>query len=167
MGVSFVAIDLIHDPQSLADRLLQRASKGGEPFLFRLLILHLVARLVGRHELQVLNLHPFLMKYLIPTQHEVTKVLACLVESSHPQVPPDELRPVVLHVMKTFVTESQAAEVIEVGLNGIREISARAVNILTEEELADLADFRRNKRKGVAMAARSHINTYRELHPQL
>mmetsp|Transcript_85216 Transcript_85216/g.182645 ORF Transcript_85216/g.182645 Transcript_85216/m.182645 type:complete len:693 (+) Transcript_85216:1-2079(+) len=166
-GISFVAIDLIHDPQSLADRLLQRANKGGEPFLFRLLILHLVARLIGRHQLQVLNLYPFLLKYLIPTQHEVTKVLACLVEASHPQVPPDELRPVVLHVMRTFVTEAQAPEVIEVGLNGIREICSRSVNILTEEELADLVDFRKFKSKSVSIAARSLINTYRELHPQL
>merc|ERR1740138_1318029 len=107
------------------------------------------------------------MKYLIPSQHEVTKVLACLVESSHAQVPPDELRPVVLHVMRTFVTESQAPEVVEVGLNGIREIASRSVNILTEEELADLVDFRKFKRKGVAMASRSLINAYRELHPQL
>jgi len=69
--------------------------------------------------------------------------------------------------MNTFVTEAQAPEVIEVGLNGIREVCSRAVNILTEEELGDLAGFRKHKNKGVAMAARSLINTYRELHPQL
>jgi protein SDA1 len=166
-GVCFVAIDLINDPQTLADRLLQRVSKGSEPFLFRLLMLHLVARLIGRHELLLLNLYPFLLKYLIPTQREVTKVLAILVEACHAQVPPEELRPVVMHVMNTFVTEAQAPEVIEVGMNGIREVCSRAINILTEEELADLAGFRKHKNKGVAMAARSLINTYRELHPQL
>ncbi|CAK0912206.1 unnamed protein product, partial [Prorocentrum cordatum] len=100
------AIDLINDPQALADRLLQRVSKGGEPFLFRLLLLHLVARLVGRHELLLLNLYPFVLKYLVPTQREVTKVLACLVEACHKQIPPDELRPVVMHVMNSFVTEA-------------------------------------------------------------
>jgi len=166
-GICFVALDLINDPQALADRLLQRVSKGGEPFLFRLLMLHLVARLVGRHELLLLNLYPFVLKYLVPTQREVTKVLACLVEACHAQIPPEELRPVVMHVMNTFVTEAQAPEVIEVGLNGIREVCSRAVNILTEEELGDLAGFRKHKNKGVAMAARSLINTYRELHPQL
>lgn len=166
-GICFVAIDLINDPQALADRLLQRVSKGGEPFLFRLLMLHLVARLVGRHELLLLNLYPFVLKYLVPTQREVTKVLACLVEACHAQIPPEELRPVVMHIMNTFVTEAQAPEVIEVGLNGIREVCSRAVNILTEEELGDLAGFRKHKNKGVAMAARSLINTYRELHPQL
>jgi len=162
-----VAIDLLHDPQALADRLLQRLSKAGEPFLFRLLLLHLVARLVGRHQLQLLNMYPFLLKYLNPKQHEVTQVLACLVESSHSQVSPDELKPVVHHVMHTFVTEAQAPEVIEVGLNSIREVCSRTVNVLTEEELADLCGFRKFKHKGVAMAARSLINTYRELHPQL
>eukprot|EP00913_Durusdinium_trenchii_P001185 g1089.t1 len=158
--VSFVAIDLLNDPQTLSERLLQRMSKGGEPFLFRLLMLHLVARLIGRHQLQVLNLYPFLQKYLVPTQKEVTK-------ASHPAVPPEEVRPVVLHIVRYFVTEAQSSEVIEIGLNTIREVCARSINILTEEELADLCSFRKHKSKGVMMAVRSLINTYRELHPQL
>lgn len=165
--VSFVAIDLLNDPQTLAERLLQRLSKGGEPFLFRLLMLHLVARLIGRHQLQVLNLYPFLQKYLVPTQKEVTKVMAALVEASHPAVPPEEVRPVVLHIVRYFVTEAQSPEVIEIGLNTIREVCARSINILTEEELTDLCGFRKHKNKGVSMAVRSLINTYRELHPQL
>eukprot|EP00438_Fugacium_kawagutii_P009764 Skav218785 [mRNA] locus=scaffold1140:7514:11443:- [translate_table: standard] len=140
---------------------------GGEPFLFRLLMLHTVARLIGRHQLQVLNLYPFLQKYLVPTQKEVTKVMAALVEASHPAVPPEEVRPVVLHIVRYFVTEAQSPEVIEIGLNTIREVCARSINILTEEELTDLCGFRRHKNKGVSMAVKSLINTYRELHPQL
>jgi len=162
-----LGVDLLHDPQTLAERLLQRCNKGGEPFPFRLLILHLTARLVGRHALQLLNLYPFLLKYLQPNQRDVTRVLACLVEAVHPQVPPDELRPVVIHIIKIFVTEAQASEVIEVGLNTIREICVRATNILTEDELTDLTGFQQFKRKGVTSAARGLINTYRELHPQL
>mmetsp|Transcript_13274 Transcript_13274/g.30207 ORF Transcript_13274/g.30207 Transcript_13274/m.30207 type:complete len:669 (+) Transcript_13274:79-2085(+) len=165
--ISFVAIDLLNDPQTLAERLLQRISKTGEPYRFRLLLLHVIGRLVSRHELHLLNLYPFLLKYLQPKQMEVTKVMACLVEATHPQVPPDELRPVVLHIMKIFVTEAQAPEVIEVGLNTIRSVCSRAINVLTEEELADLASFRKTRNKGVLMAARSLINTYRELHPRL
>mmetsp|Transcript_65297 Transcript_65297/g.142229 ORF Transcript_65297/g.142229 Transcript_65297/m.142229 type:complete len:672 (+) Transcript_65297:103-2118(+) len=166
-GVSFVAIDMINDPQTLAEKLLQRASKGSEPYLFRLLILHLVGRLVGRNSLQLLNLYPFLLKYLNPSQKEVTKILAVLVEATHTQVPPEELRPIVLHVMRTFVTEAQTPEVIEVGLNAIREICVRGINILTAEELEDLVGFRKVKNKGVGMAVRSLVNAYRELHPQL
>jgi len=107
------------------------------------------------------------MKYMIPNQHEVTKILACLVEASHSQVPPEELRPVVLHLIQTFVTESAAPEVIEVGLNTIREICTRAVSILTEEELADLVAFKKFKHKGVMIAARGLMNAYREIDPQL
>ncbi|CAE7248024.1 SDAD1 [Symbiodinium sp. CCMP2456] len=166
-AVSFVAIDLLNDPQTLAEKLLQRLSKGGEPFLFRLLMLHLVARLIGRHQLQVLNLYPFLQKYLVPTQKEVTKVMAALVEASHPAVPPDDVRPVILHIVRYFVTEANSPEIIEVGLNTIREVCARSINILTEDELADLCSFRKHKNKGVSMAVKSLINTYRELHPQL
>merc|ERR1712232_256997 len=165
--VSFVAIDLLHDPQALAEKLLQRMSKGGEPYQFRLLILHLLARIVGRNQIILLNLYPFLIKYIQPTQKDVTRVLAALVEASHSQVPPSDLRPTIQHIIQTFVSESQTPEVIEVGLNSIREVCVRAVNVLTEEELADLVDFRKFKHKGVAMSARSLINAYRELHPQL
>jgi len=166
-SVSFIALDLLNDPQTLAERMLQRIQKSSEPFGFRLLLLHLVARLVGRHQLQLLNLYPFLLKYTQPNQHEVTQVLACLVEASHAQVPPEELRPIVLHLMETFVTESAAGEVIEVGLNTIREVCTRAVNILTEDELADLVAFKKFKHKGVMIAARSLLNAYREIDPQL
>lgn len=166
-SVSFIAIDLLNDPQTLAERCLQRIQKSSEPFAFRILLLHLVARLVGRHTLHLMNLYPFMMKYVQPNQHEVTQVLACLVEASHSQVPPDELRPIILHLMQTFVVESAPPEVIEVGLNTIREVCSRAVNILTEEELADLLAFKKFKHKGVMIAARGLINAYREIDPQL
>jgi len=146
---------------------LQRIQKASDPFNYRLLLLHLVARLVGRHTLHLLNIYPYLLKYILPNQQDVTQILACLVEASHAQVPPEELRPVILHVMQTFVTESAAPEVIEVGLNTIREVCTRAVNILTEEELADLVAFKKFKHKGVMIAARSLINAYREVDPQL
>eukprot|EP00929_Paragymnodinium_shiwhaense_P044475 TRINITY_DN22812_c0_g1_i1.p1 TRINITY_DN22812_c0_g1~~TRINITY_DN22812_c0_g1_i1.p1 ORF type:complete len:727 (+),score=194.96 TRINITY_DN22812_c0_g1_i1:123-2183(+) len=165
--VSYLAIDLLHDPQALSERLHKRISKGGEPFLFRLLLLHLLARIIGRNQLQLLNLYPYLLKYLQPTQKDVTKILACLVEACHDQVPPEELKPTVTHIIQTFVTEAQAPEVIEVGLNTIREICVRSVNVLNEDELTDLTGFRKFKHKGVAMAARGLINAYRELHPQL
>lgn len=115
----------------------------------------------------LLNFYPFVMKYINPAQQEVTKVLAALCEAVHSKIPPEELRPVVLHVMHTFVTETQASEVIEVGLNTIREICARGINILTEEELTDLVEFRKFKHKGVSLAARGLVNLYRELHPAM
>jgi protein SDA1 len=166
-GVSFVAIDLLNDPQTLAERCLQRIQKGNDPFAYRLLLLHLVARLVGRHTLHLMNLYPYLLKYIQPNQHDVTQVLACLVEACHSEVPPDELRPVVSHLIQTFVTESVSPEVIEVGLNTVREIATRVVNILTEDELADLIGFKKFKHKGVMIAARGLINAYREINPQL
>jgi len=130
-------------------------------------LLHLVARLVGRHTLHLLNIYPFVTKYILPNQNEVTQILACLVEATHRQVPPDELRPVIMHLMQNFVTEAVAPEVIEVGLNTIREVCTRSVNVLTEDELADLVAFKKFKHKGVMIAARSLINAYREIDPQL
>ena len=34
----------------------------------------------------------------MPSQKEVTKVMAALVEACHPALPPEEVRPVVLHI---------------------------------------------------------------------
>jgi len=165
--ISYIAVDMLNDPQTLAERLLQRVNKGGEPFMFRILVLHLVARLVGRHELHLINLYAFLIKYLSPSQREVTSVMACLVEACHASVPPEELRPAILHILNNFVSDACAPEVIEVGLNTIREVCRRSVNVLTEDELADLVGFRKHKNKGVMSASKSLINVYRELHPQL
>ena len=63
----------------------------------------------------------------VPTQKEVTKVMAALVEACHPALPPEEVRPVVLHIVRYFVTEAQAAEVIEVG----KELNERPIEVMT------------------------------------
>lgn len=165
--VNFAAIDLLNDAHGLAERLLQRVSKGSEPFLFRLLILHLIGRLVGRHQLLLLNFYPYVMKYLQPNQRDVTKFLACLAEAVHPEVPPEELKSVIDHVMRHFVTEAVAPEVMEVGINTLRELATRAPHSIGEEQLTDLCGYKKFKHKGVMMAVRGLINTFREINPTL
>eukprot|EP00811_Abedinium_folium_P010152 NODE_1938_length_2330_cov_15.204267.p1 GENE.NODE_1938_length_2330_cov_15.204267~~NODE_1938_length_2330_cov_15.204267.p1 ORF type:complete len:747 (-),score=223.41 NODE_1938_length_2330_cov_15.204267:88-2136(-) len=167
IGISYVAIDMLHDAQTLAESLLGRVSKTGEPYQFRILLLHLIARLVSRHQLQIVNLYPFLIRYLNPKHRDVTRILACLIESAHSLVPPELMRPVVQHLIEHFVSEAMSPEVIEIGLNTIREISTRAVHILTEDQVADLAGFQRFKNKGVTTAARAFVKVFREVNPQL
>eukprot|EP00746_Dinoflagellata_sp_MGD_P167093 gnl/MRDRNA2_/MRDRNA2_97442_c0_seq1.p1 gnl/MRDRNA2_/MRDRNA2_97442_c0~~gnl/MRDRNA2_/MRDRNA2_97442_c0_seq1.p1 ORF type:complete len:797 (-),score=222.01 gnl/MRDRNA2_/MRDRNA2_97442_c0_seq1:54-2444(-) len=165
--VNFAAIDLLNDSHGLAERLLQRISKGSEPFLFRLLLLHLVGRLVGRHQLLLLNFYPYIIKYLQPNQRDVTKFLACLAEGTHPEVPPEELKNVIDHILRHFVTEAVAPEVMEVGINTLRECATRAPHCIGEEQLTDICGYKKFKHKGVMMAVRSLINTFREINPSL
>ena len=59
-----------------------------EKYEFRLLCLQLISRLMGRHELLLLNFYPCLLKYITPKQREIAGVLACLAQSCHSLVPP-------------------------------------------------------------------------------
>ncbi|CAD7974754.1 unnamed protein product [Amoebophrya sp. A120] len=162
---NFAAIDLLHDPQKLAEQLLVRIMRGNENYAFRLLLLQLTSRLMGRHKLIIPNFYPYLQKYLSPTQREVTTVLACLAQSCHTELACEVVRPAVAHVFSTFVNETNAPEVITVGINSLREIACRVPHALTEEEVHDLCGFRKYKHKGVRVGVKSLVNMYRELNP--
>ncbi len=69
--------------------------------------------------------------------------------------------------MNNFVTERNAAEVMAVGLNAIRELCNRCPLALDETALRDLAAYKTYKDKGVMMAARSLILLYRNTFPEL
>ncbi|EER14718.1 conserved hypothetical protein [Perkinsus marinus ATCC 50983] len=170
-STDFTAIDLLHDPQNFAERLLQRcAAQGNDAITFtkRSLLLSLCCRLVGRHELILLNLYPFLQRHLKPSNRDVTKTLACLATACHPQVPPTELQPVVRHVINNFISESSPAEVMAVGLNAVREICSRAPLALDSDQLADLIEYRKYRQsKSVAIAGRALMNLYREVYPSM
>jgi hypothetical protein len=57
------AIRLLHDPQSVADRLFGLLeAKKNERFALRLLQMALVARLIGVHQLQTLGFYSYLHK---------------------------------------------------------------------------------------------------------
>ncbi|CAD7946462.1 unnamed protein product [Amoebophrya sp. A25] len=163
----FAAIDLLHDPQKLAERLLLRVMRASETYAFRLLLLQLCSRLMGRHRLVVPNFYPYIQKYLTPTQREVTTVLACLAQSCHDALPVETVRPAVVHLLHTFVNETNAPEVITVGINSLREIACRVPLALEEEEVHDLCGFRKYKHKGVRVGVKSIVNMYRELNPAL
>ena len=53
------------------------------------------------------------------------------------------------------------------GLNAIREITKRCPLALDETLLRDLAEYKSYKDKAVMMAARSLIQLYRSVHPEL
>ncbi len=166
----FGAMDALMEPYAFTEEILKRAMNSTDrtSFEYRLLALRLVCRLVYRRELVVPNLYSFLEKYLYPSNRHVTKILACLAQACHSNVPPEEMTSVVRHVLNQFVSDHCRPEVITVGLNTLRGICERAPMALSRDQLMDLVQYRQMKTsKSVACAARALLNVYREVHPEL
>ncbi|GAB7353945.1 hypothetical protein MBLNU459_g4548t1 [Dothideomycetes sp. NU459] len=166
--LNFSALHLLHDPQGFAEKLFQQhlqtqAPKAKLNLEQKLLVLQLVSRLVGLHNLTLIPLYSYFIKYLTPRQPSVTSFLASLAQSTHSLVPPDALEPLVQKIANEFVSEAAAAEVASAGLNAIREICLRQPLAINETLLQDLVEYRKSKDKGVMMAAKGLLSLYREV----
>ena len=167
VNVNFSALHLIYDPQGMAEKLFNMLQKSNERFEVKLMLMNLISRLVGVHELFLFNFYPLLQRYLQPHQKEVTKVLVYTAQACHPLLPPDILQPVLRTVVDNFVSERNSSECITVGLNTTREICSRCPLVMTEELLQDLVLYQKYKDKNVSMAARSLVHVFRVLNPTL
>ncbi|KAF4121694.1 protein SDA1 [Geosmithia morbida] len=168
--LNFSALHLLHDPQQFAEQLFAKHLQGSKNRFSldsRLLVLQLVTRLVGLHQLTVIALYSWFIKYLTPRQQSVTSFLASLAQGTHQLVPPDVLEPLIQKIANEFVSEASAAEVAAAGLNSIREICARQPLAMTDTLLQDLVQYRKSKDKGVMMAAKGLLSLYREADPEL
>jgi protein SDA1 len=167
----FPALQIIHDPQGLAEKLFRRLRSSNQPFEVRLLQMNMISRLIGCHQLHLLSFYTFAQRYLSSHQTEVTQILAFLVQASHELVPPDEIVPVIKSVAFNFIAERCSEEIISVGLNAVREIISRVPAVLKEagidDLVFDLVMYTRSHDKSVKMAARSLINTVREYCPMV
>ena len=70
-------------------------------------------------------------------------------------------------IANNFITERNNSEVIAVGLNSIREISARCPLAMNEDLLGDLVQYNTYKDKAVSSAAKSLIQLFRDKNPQM
>lgn len=163
----FSALHLIYDPQGMAEKLLTIVECVNERFEVKIMLMNLIARLVGVHELFLFNFYPLLQRYLRPHQSEVTKILLFVAQSTHERVPPDILEPVVKTITENFISERNSAECITVGINSIREICSRCPLVMNEDLLHDLAMYQKYKDKNVSMAARSLVHLFRVTNPAL
>jgi protein SDA1 len=167
VNVNFSALHLIYDPQGMAEKLFNLLQKSNERFEVKLMIMNLISRLVGVHELFLFNFYPLIQRYLQPHQKEVTKILVYAAQSCHSLIPPDILQPVLRTVVDNFVSERNSNECITVGLNTVREICTRCPLVMTEELLQDLVMYQKYKDKNVSMSARSLVRVFRVLNPHL
>ncbi|CAL8279001.1 unnamed protein product [Merluccius merluccius] len=164
---NFSAIHLIHDPQDFAEKLLKQLEDSKERFEVKIMMMDLVSRLVGIHELFLFNFYPFIQRFIQPHQREVTKVLLCAAQSSHQLVPPEIIEPLIMTIANNFVTDRNSGEVMTVGMNAIKEVAARCPLAINEDLLRDLAQYKTHKDKNVMMSARGLIQLFRNLGPQM
>lgn len=164
---NFSAIHLINDPQTFAEKLYTYLASTSEKYEIKLMIMNLISRLIGIHELILLNFYPFVLKYLQPHQTDVTKILQYVAQSSHKDVPPQEMEPVLKAIANNFVSEKNSTEAITVGLNSIRELCARNPLVMTEDLLQDLVQYQKYKNKNVSIAAKSLVYLFRIKNPEL
>ncbi|XP_026209410.1 protein SDA1 homolog [Anabas testudineus] len=164
---NFSAIHLIHDPQDFSEKLLKQLENSKERFEVKIMMMELISRLVGIHELFLFNFYPFIQRFLQPHQREVTKILLCAAQASHELVPPEIINPMIMTIANNFVTDRNSGEVMTVGINAIKEVSARCPLAITEDLLQDLAQYKTHKDKNVMMSARGLIQLFRNLNPQM
>eukprot|EP00899_Mesostigma_viride_P012492 jgi/Mesvir1/21243/Mv06673-RA.1 len=164
---TFTALQLLQDPHTFAEKLFARLQSCNERFEVKMMIIYVISRVIGTHKVLLLNFYPYLMRYLQPHQKDVTQVLAAAVQACHDLVPPDALEPLMRQVVNHFVHDRARADVKTVGLKTVRELCARAPLVMTKELLEDLIQYRKEKEKGVSMAARSLLALYQEIAPSM
>eukprot|EP00804_Cyclotella_cryptica_P009426 CCRYP_017319-RA/>CCRYP_017319-RA protein AED:0.20 eAED:0.20 QI:258/1/1/1/1/1/2/1074/827 len=182
----FPAIELLHDAQGLAETLLKRIKSSGSntyKFEVKMLMLNFVTRVVGNHELLLLQLYPLLQRYMGGHQRDVTAILAYCVQSCHSYVPPDEIYPLLKTIAHNFITERCSGEQMAVGINAVRAICSRVPSVLSSDEgddkiassstwdveafVRDLAGYAKHRDRSVSIAGRGWVNFIREVYPSL
>jgi len=82
-------------------------------------------------------------------------------------IPPEDIKPVISRIIDNYVTEYCQVVQIVTGLNTIREILVRMPLALDAAQIEYLVEFRTFKNKSVTSAAKSLINFFRDVCPQL
>jgi len=164
---NFSANHLIHDPQSFAEKLFKRLEGLNERFEVKVMLLDLVSRLIGTHQLILLNYYPYIARFIAPHQREVVQLLQFAAQAAHELVPPECLEPVLKAIVNNFITERNSAEVMAVGINAVRVLCDRCPLVMSEDLLRDLVEYKTYKDKGVMMASKGLIQLFRNNNPEL
>jgi protein SDA1 len=191
----YPAIELLRDPQGLAEGIMKKfkssSTTSSITYKIKLLMMNFVTRLVGNHELMLLNLYPLLQKYMGGHQRDVTAILAYTVQACHEMVPPNEVYGILKTMAHNFVTERCSEEQMAVGINAIRAVCARVPSVLSIEEskeswsssslsgcttavafdveafVRDIAAYSNHRDRSVSIAGKAFTNFIREIHPTL
>lgn len=163
----FLPIDLVRCPQEYAEKLFYRLRKSNEKLDVKLHMMKFIGRLIGRHKLIMFNFYPFISKYINTHQKELAEFLAMVAESTHINVPHEEVSPLIEKILDNFVNERATPVNMTIALNAIREICARNPNAMNKEQLQYCIAYYKIKNKSVSSAIKSLINLFRDLRPEL
>lgn len=166
-NIYYSPLNHLKDPQGFVEKLFSRLQKCNERFEVKMMMLKVIARTIGLHQLMLLNFYPYLQKYIQPHQRDVTNLIAAAVQACHDMVPPDAVEPLFKQIVNQFVHDRSRPEAITVGINAVREICLRMPLLMNEDLLQDLALYKKSHEKGVSIAARSLITLFREVCPSL
>jgi len=167
-GTDFLPIDTIYDGQSFVEKLFSKLKKSNDQYEVKLFMLRLISRMIGRHKIQLLQFYPNILRYLNShNKDKISEIFAMIIESCHELVPPESVKPVIEKIISNYVTEYCNNQHITVGLNCIREILMRMPLALDEDQIEYLCMFRTFRNKSVAAAAKSLVNYFRDVCPEL
>lgn len=166
-NTNFFPIDLLNNPQDFVEKLFSDLKKSNDKFEVKLAMMSVISRVIGRHNLFLLNYYSFLQKYCYPHQNEIGKILVYVAESCHSLIPPEELEMLVKHLIDNFVNDRCTEDKICMGLNVLREMCIKNHLIMDEFHLNYLAEYKDYKNKNVSSSAKSIINLYRQVNPKL
>lgn len=164
---NFSALHLIHDPQGFVEKLFKRLETLNQRFEVKLIMLDVISRLIGLHQLMLFNFYPYIQRYLQPHQREVTRILLFAAQASHNLVPPEIIEPILKTIANNFITERNSSDVMAIGLNAVREICSRCPLAMNEDLLRDFAMYKSCKDRSVMMASKSLIHLYRTSIPSM
>lgn len=169
MTANFSAIQLLHDPQSFAEKLYNILNRFDKRFSLdhKILIMQLLSRVMGAQKLCVLGFYTYIIKFLAHRQLRVPSILVALAQSVHDLTPPDAITPIIRKLAQDFVHPGVANGVITAGLNAIREVCRRQPWSMEEDLLGDLIEYRKSRDKAVVAGARGLLKLYREVNPSM
>lgn len=124
--------------------------------------------MIGRHKIQLLSFYPNLLRYLNShNKDKISEIFAMIIESCHDLVPPETIKPVIERIISNYVTEYCNNAHITIGINAIREILMRMPLALDPDQIEYLCLFRSFRNKSVSAAAKSLVNYFRDVCPEL
>lgn len=131
-------------------------------------MLRLISRMIGRHKIQLLSFYPNLLRYLNShNKDKISEIFAMIIESCHDLVPPETIKPIIERIISNYVTEYCNNAHITIGINAIREILMRMPLALDPDQIEYLCLFRSFHNKSVSAAAKSLVNYFRDVCPEL
>jgi protein SDA1 len=98
---NFSALHLIHDPQKFAEDLYKCWRDSKEKFEINLLFADLISRLIGTHQLFVLNYYKKIADYLKPHQREVIPMLKFATQVIK------NLKEVIILILKKYFSKNK------------------------------------------------------------